>query len=220
VTRDFLQHPQHEPSNHVQDQPGHHRAEIEDPDWRKDAADRIDQPVGEGIDRPHPFPVRTDAEPRADHPDEDRSHEDGEDGTHQDLDPDSESAVREQDEARRGGDQPLGEAQQQEPTSNDEAEKPERRILGASTGADDPAFQWEEYGVAYPPDQLRPGAERVEAAATHGPMGECYDRRKHKGKEDDAADSSIEKVEEHGYSPTSIGRWAPELAVHMIVKLP
>src|SRR3546814_4511992 len=67
-------------------------------DWSSDVCS---SDLGEEIERSHPLPVRSDAEPGSDHPNEDCGHEHGEAGADQDPEPGARAALR--SEERRVG---------------------------------------------------------------------------------------------------------------------
>src|SRR5438105_4491381 len=87
IAHSLSQHPHHHSPDNIQQQPRHHRAEVEHAERRKDSMNGIDEPVGEPVNRPHPAPVLSETEPGGDDPDEDRRHEYGKHRTHQQTDP-------------------------------------------------------------------------------------------------------------------------------------
>ena len=112
----------------------------------------------------------------------------------------------EQRQSRGRTDEPLGEAQQQQTGADDQPEQPQGCILGVAAGLYNPAFQREENRVADSADQARPFTERIDAPVTDRPMSEGDGYSERQSEEDDTPDGNVESVEEHLYSPTSIGR--------------
>ncbi len=129
----------------------------------------ISQPVS-AYDGSHPPVVGADTEPRRDDPDQERRHQDGKQGAHQEAQPDPGAASDGQRHPCRHSDEPVCQAQQNQPAGDDQTDQPQRRGLRGASSGNDPAFQPEEKRIADPADEAGPGAKWIDPAGAYPPV--------------------------------------------------